>query len=314
VPDFFIVGHPKSGTTALYRMLRSHPQIFMPAKEPWFFATRADAPAARRPTGAGKTPETLDQYLSLFDAAGPEQRLGEASTSYLVSSFAAERIAELQPAARIVAIIREPASFLRSLHLQLLQNHVETEKDLLRAIALEPERREARNVPRGEYWPQATQYSEHVQYVEQLRRYQALFASEQVLVLVYDDFRSDNEATVRRLLRFLEVSDTAHIDVTDANPTVRIRSQRLHELIHAVAAGEGPLTRAVKASVTALAPRRVSRGSAVALRNRMIYGKPSPPEERLMVELRRRFKPQVLALGEYLKRDLVSLWGYDEIG
>ena len=35
VPDFFIVGHAKSGTTALYEMLRQHPQIFMPAsKEP----------------------------------------------------------------------------------------------------------------------------------------------------------------------------------------------------------------------------------------------------------------------------------------
>jgi hypothetical protein len=31
VPDFFIVGHHKSGTTALHRMLRSHPQVFMPA-------------------------------------------------------------------------------------------------------------------------------------------------------------------------------------------------------------------------------------------------------------------------------------------
>ena len=40
IPDFFIVGHAKSGTTALYEMLRRHPEIFMPdAKEPWFFAS-----------------------------------------------------------------------------------------------------------------------------------------------------------------------------------------------------------------------------------------------------------------------------------
>ena len=30
VPDFFIVGHAKCGTTALYEMLRAHPQIYMP--------------------------------------------------------------------------------------------------------------------------------------------------------------------------------------------------------------------------------------------------------------------------------------------
>ena len=38
VPDFFIVGHAKSGTTALYEMLRQQERIFMPeVKEPWFF-------------------------------------------------------------------------------------------------------------------------------------------------------------------------------------------------------------------------------------------------------------------------------------
>ena len=29
MPDFFIAGHQKCGTTALYEMLRRHPQIFM---------------------------------------------------------------------------------------------------------------------------------------------------------------------------------------------------------------------------------------------------------------------------------------------
>ncbi len=42
-------------------------------------------------------------------------------------------------------------------------------------------------------------YSEHVRYVEQLRRYHAVFPAEQVLVLIYDDFRADNEATLRRV-------------------------------------------------------------------------------------------------------------------
>ena len=39
-PDFFIAGHAKCGTTALYEMLRRHPAIFMPElKEPLYFAT-----------------------------------------------------------------------------------------------------------------------------------------------------------------------------------------------------------------------------------------------------------------------------------
>jgi hypothetical protein len=38
-PNFFIVGKPKSGTTALNSMLMQHPEIFMcPVKEPHHFA------------------------------------------------------------------------------------------------------------------------------------------------------------------------------------------------------------------------------------------------------------------------------------
>ena len=77
-------------------------------------------------------------------------------------------------------------------------------------------------------------YSDYVRYVEQLRRYHAVFGPEQVLVLVYDDFRDDNEATLRRVLRFLDVEEDHPIETTEANPTVRVRSQRMHELVHAL--------------------------------------------------------------------------------
>ena len=90
VPDFFIVGHAKSGTTALYEMLRGHPQIYMPEeKEPWYFATDM-RPRFKHPM-AGAAPETLEEYLALFADAGPEQIIGEASTSYLWSRTAAAR-------------------------------------------------------------------------------------------------------------------------------------------------------------------------------------------------------------------------------
>ena len=66
VPDFFIVGHHKSGTTALYEMLRRHPQIYMPdLKEPRFFAR--DLRFQFEPKTSGRLPNTLEEYLSLFD-------------------------------------------------------------------------------------------------------------------------------------------------------------------------------------------------------------------------------------------------------
>ena len=40
-------------------------------------------------------------------------------------------------------------------------------------------------------------YSEHVRYVEQLRRFRAEFPAEQLLVLIYDDYRRDNKEALR---------------------------------------------------------------------------------------------------------------------
>jgi Sulfotransferase domain len=312
VPDFFIVGHAKSGTTALYEMLRAHPQIFMPdAKEPWFLAS--DMRPRFKPRRGGLPPQTLEQYLALFAGAAPGQRVGEASSSYLWSRTAAAEIAELQPAARIVAILREPASFLRSLHLQLIQTHVEVERDLRRALALEPARRAGRCIPRRSHRPQLLLYSQHVRYVEQLRRYHGLFAPEQVLVLIYDDFRSDNETTVRRVLRFLNVDERIPIDVSDANPSVLLRSHALDDLVHSVSVGRGTFGRTLKAAVKGLTPPQLRRNAHRLVLDRVVHAAPEPADEELMLELRRTFMAEVVSLSEYLKRDLVRLWGYDEL-
>jgi hypothetical protein len=311
-PDFFIVGHHKCGTTALYKMLRRHPQIYMPdLKEPRYFAT--DMRQRFQPRRAGPLPSTLAEYLALFADAGPEQIRGEASPSYLVSRAAAREIAAVRPDARIIAILREPASFLYSLHLQFVQSHVETAKDLRRAMSLEAARRRGKRIPRRSPRPQDLQYAEHVRYVEQLRRYHAVFAREQVLVLIYDDFRAENEATVRRVLRLLGVDDTVPVALQDANPTVRLRSHRLDELVHAVSVGRGPFSCAAKAGLKALAPRPLRRDALALVRRRVVLGEPRPPQESFVLELRRRFKGEVVALSEYLDRDLVTLWGYDRL-
>src|SRR3954451_12850159 len=79
-PDFFIVGHHKSGTTALYEMLRSHPDIFMPELKETLFLARELHPEIKP---EDPKPDTLEESLALFAAAKPGQRAGEASPSYL---------------------------------------------------------------------------------------------------------------------------------------------------------------------------------------------------------------------------------------
>ncbi len=218
MPDFFIVGHPKSGTTALYEMLRRHPQIFMPEhKEPVLRA----ASCIPRPPPRPRSRETLEEYLALFARARAGAARGRGLALYLWSRTAAARIAAVAPDARIIAILREPASFLRSLHLQFLRDHVETEQDF--APGARAGASGARPRAADAYWPGA-----RLLRARPLRRAAAPLPrrvpARAVLVLIYDDFRADNEATVRRVLRFLEVDDTAPIEPREANPTVRVRS------------------------------------------------------------------------------------------
>jgi hypothetical protein len=311
IPDFFIVGQPKSGTTALYEMLKPHPQIFIPdRKEPRFFATELYERDAPRPGG---TPKSLDEYLPWFAEAAPEQRIADASPWYMWSKAAAPGIAQAAPNAQIIAIVREPASFLRSLHMQFVQLYVETETDLRQAIELEQPRREGRQLPRHTYWPQMLLYSDHVRLAEQLRRYYDAFPAEQIKVLVYDDFRADNDGTCREVLRFLGVDESFEIEQREANPTVRVRSQRMHELVHAVSVGHGPASRAVKASIKAVTPGRMRRKTLYAAKRRMVFADPAPADEEFMTELRRRYRDEVVALSEFLERDLVGLWGYDRL-
>ena len=162
-------------------------------------------------------------------------------------------------------------------------------------------------------WPEALLYSERVRYVEQLQRFHAVFTREQVLVLIYDDFRAENIATARDVLEFVGVDDAVPVQAHEANPTVRLRSRRLDDWIHDAVVGRGPVMKSVKVGVKAVTSRRLRHG-ALGMRRSVVYGEPSAPDERLMLELRRRFKGEVVALSEYLGRDLVTLWGYDSVG
>jgi hypothetical protein len=306
-PDFFLVGQPKSGTTALYHMLRQHPDIFMPeVKEPDYFCT--DLQPRFRRFGGGPVPEkTLASYLALFEQARSHQVKGEASILYLVSHVAAEQLSLFNPDARIIGILREPASLLRSFHMQMLQNHVETVRDLRKALALEEKRRRGEAIPVSSYQPQLLQYSEHVRYVDQLNRYYAHFPADQILVLIYDDFADDNMKVVRQVFRFLGVDDSFDVQPRRDNPTVAVRSFAADDLVHRLSVGRGPISGVVKAGVKLAVPKRIRR-RALSTALDHVVGPPPPADEDLMAELRVRFAPEVARLSAFLDRDLVTLW------
>ena len=119
-------------------------------------------------------------------------------------------------------------------------------------------------------------YSEHVRYVEQLRRYARRVPGRAGAVLIYDDFRADNEGTVRDVRRFLGVEDSGPVVTLEANPTVRPRSQALNELVHAVGVGRGPVSRAVKQSIKAVTPAGARRRAMYTLKRQAVFGARAP--------------------------------------
>jgi hypothetical protein len=313
MPDFFIVGHQKCGTTALYGMLQHHRQIYMPAeKEPRFFATelRPEIRNGRKP----KRPATLEDYLQMFAGAGADQLAGEASPQYLIYEEVPAAIAALQPGAKIIALLREPVDFLRSYHGQMLHNRVENEKRFQTAMELEPARRRGEKLPPGTRRRRWLMYSDHVRYTEQLKRFHEAFPREQVLVLIYEEYRRDNEATVREVLRFLEIDDRLPVRTVETRPLKDVRFQKLQHLtgeMQEARRNPSAVSPAVRA-LDAMIPARLREVGGSTWR-RVIYRDRAQLDEDFARDLRRRFKPEVEAISGYLGRDLVKLWGYDRL-
>jgi hypothetical protein len=110
-PNFFIIGAPKSGTTSLYEYLEGHPDVFMsPVKEPFYFSPDVSTGARQRYLYA---PDHA-AYLELFASAAAEARIGEASTTYMVSHEAPELIGAFAPDALLIAMVRNPVDMVHS--------------------------------------------------------------------------------------------------------------------------------------------------------------------------------------------------------
>lgn len=303
-PDFFVVGQAKSGTTALAEMLDQHKRLFMPAiKEPGYFANELFAPehAARAISES--------DYLALFDSAGPDQVVGESSTQYIYSTEAARRIAAVRPDAKIIVFFRDPAAFIISMHRQLVQNRYESEPDLGRALDIEGDRAQGRRIPRMALRPGGLLYRRRARYVEQLTRYEREFAHDQILVLIYEDFRADNSAILGQIFDFLGVPGGVTIDPRRANPSVQIRSTTAHRALYALSAiRASPAARPANTLVKSIPEG--TRRRAVAFARDRLREPTREPDPALIAGLRAKLRPEVEALSEHLGRDLVSLWGY----
>ena len=226
-PDFFIVGAPKCGTTALYTYLGRHPDVYLPdRKELRFFGSDLEI--------RDRVPLTQDGYLSYFAGAGDARRVGTAYVWYLYSTRAAEEIHRFAPDASILVMLRNPVDMLYALHAEHLTNGNEDIADFSEALDAEPLRREGRRIPPHAHLPQGLLYSTVPRYSEQLERYFDRFGRDRVHVAIFEEFIADPVAGYRQALAFLGLGDDRSLESSDfevVNASRKLRSERMRHLL-----------------------------------------------------------------------------------
>lgn len=293
-PDFFIVGAPKAGTTAMYSYLRAHPDLYLPERKELRYFGRDLEIHDRRTLSE-------DEYLAHFAQARPDQLIGTAYVWYLYSRLAAAEIARFAPAAKIMVMLRDPVDMLHALHGEHLSNGNEDIRDFTAALDAEHDRREGRRIPAHAHLPQGLLYSEVPRYVAQLQRYFDAFGRDSVHVIIYDDFASDTPGEYAAALRFLGVSDdVAPQGFEVVNAAKRTRSEWLR---HFLARPPETPRRLVRAMVPRTARQALYR-QAQRL-NMAPSTRPSMTAE-TRARLGRAFADEVARLESLLGRDLES--------
>lgn len=197
IPDFFIVGAMKCGTTTLHHMLARHPQVFIPRHEIFFFdiddfEQHADffphlAGRWSDQDFDGRLPELLGWYRRFFAAATAGQRIGEDSTTYLASEKVPQRIAQLRPDARILVMLRDPAERTYSEYWHLVRHgraFLSFEDTL-------------------SYWPHML--VQRSLYQRQLARYLKVFPREQIHIVLLEDLVREPARVLGDVLTFLNL-------------------------------------------------------------------------------------------------------------
>jgi hypothetical protein len=296
-PNFFIVGAPKCGTTALYEYLRPHPNIFMsPVKEPHFFATDL---------GTYPQIKTQAEYTRLFAGSLPQHhRVGEASVYYLRSATAASNIRRFNPEAKLIAMFRNPVEMVHALHSQLLYWSEETISDFETAWRLQAQRAEGLDLPATCREPFLLQYAEVGRFGTQTERLLSIFPASQVKLIVYDDFAASPEKIYGEVMEFLDIPHDNRTEFPRINDNKRAGVTWLRNFIRKPPSPMRNVYRALKLTVGEQSMLAIKQ-KIVALNTVKERRPPLSPAFRH--ELVETFRDEVDLLGRILGKDL-SHW------
>jgi hypothetical protein len=294
-PNFFIVGAPKTGTTALYEYLSKHPDVYFPKKTIYYFCHDL---TFRTPP----IPESV--YLNFFKDDSTKKAVGDGSVFYLLSPGAAKKIKDFNPDARIIIMLRNPVELVYSLHAENLSNGDDNIEDFEEALNAESSRKAGKLIPPFHNAPlEAVFYSEVAKFYEQVLRYKNVFGEDKVHIIFFDDFKADTEGEYRKVLRFLGLPEIMPDTLKVVNPSKVPRSKAYLKFLLSPPGF-------IKAAGRALFPHHTLRREWVIdflwKLNRK-YKPRKPISDRLKQRLADMYKDDIEKLGKLLNRDL-SQW------
>jgi hypothetical protein len=220
-PNFFIVGAPKCGTTAMNDYLNQHPDIFMATKELHYFGSDLKV----------KVKLSEEEYLKYFSDAGQRRVIGEASVWYLFSKTAAEEIKKFAPRSKILIMLRNPVDVVYSLHGQHLYDGNEDIQDFETALSFDEDRKKGIHLPNSVDYFQLPPYVDSVLFSSQVKRYLDVFGKGNVYIVLYEDLKVNAEKTFLEILEFLGVDKKSLINYGVINPGKQIKWFYLHRII-----------------------------------------------------------------------------------
>lgn len=229
IPNFHILGAPKSGTSAMCAYLDDHPNVFMSdPKETMFWAS--DYPGIQKQMPGLKT---MDDYLKLFSNCTEEHSIvGEATTYYLMSSVAVRHILEFNPDSRFLVMLRNPIDFAPAFHNEKRFDRIEDVADFNTAWDLQQERAAGRHIPPSCCQPEFLQYGNVGAFGSQVTQLKKLVDPDKLEIILFDDFTADTRATYVQILNFLDLQDDGRTEFPRVNERKAPRFQSLNALYH----------------------------------------------------------------------------------
>ena len=284
LPNLFIVGFPKTGTTTLFDTLAQHPDIF---------------PSKRKEPGDWENLHHLNkannfcyaEYMKNFEEAVNQRYLMEGTTRYSLNLSSAKTLKGFNGSAKIVIGIREPISYIASLCFQIEKN-TKRERDINEDIKL------------------GLSYTKP-RFYEAVRSYHEEFGKENVVVYTFDSFLTSARQLTAEILTFLDLEEPSDFNVINNNLSRKPKTKfhgSINQFLHNAVISK--TIRNLLKKTKFYNPETIKQIVARALTNKVNYYNQIVENEENFIHLKNQFREDVRMLSETVGQNLSSKWDY----